>query len=176
MGWTMTRPRSLSILALPWILCVAGASAQTRVRLPPERSAADPEPTRPASVGTLGPPASLDLDEGPVSAHGKVLTWIGFHQAKSYSRVFLKTTERAEVDVHPGRGNVVVRLRQTRARLRNNLRLLDTSYFPSAVWRIVPRRAGKDLMVEIEMREAVSYRVRRRAETILIDFDLPGQK
>jgi colicin import membrane protein len=147
------------------------------VKLSPEKGKeTEPPPARPQEVGELSPPSSQDLDSGPVSQNEKTLTWVGFHQAPSYSRVFLRTTERVALEVTPGKGVIVLTLKKTRARLRNNLRYLDTSYFPSAVWRIVPRRLGDDLKVEIEMRVAVSYRVRRQGEMILLDFDLPRPK
>jgi hypothetical protein len=147
------------------------------VKLTPEKQKeAERPPAKPTEVGELSPPAALDLDAGPVSEAEKTLPWIGFHQAPSYSRIFLKTTERVAVEVTPGKGVIVLTLKNTRARLRNNLRFLDTSYFPSAVWKIVPRRQGDDLKVEIQMRDAVSYRVRRQGEMIQIDFDLPRQK
>jgi len=155
------------------------APAKGEVRLAPEKKAeAEPkvEPPRAEAVGALSAPAAMDLDEGPITAHNKTLTWIGFHHTRSYSRLFFKTTERTAVDVVPGSGVITVKLKGTRVRLRNNLRFLDTSYFPSAVWKVVPRQAGDTVEVEIQMREAVSYRMRRRGETIQIDFDLPSKK
>jgi hypothetical protein len=171
-------------LALASLLAAAPAAAQdekeekkgTVVRIEAEKKVDEPAAPKLEAVGALAAPSALELDEGPVSEHGKTLTWIGFHQAKEYSRLFFKTTERAAVEVVPGNGVVHVKLKNTRARLRNNLRFLDTSYFPSAVWKVIPQKAGDDLHVEIQMREAVSYKVRRRMETIQIDFDLPAKK
>jgi colicin import membrane protein len=136
------------------------------------------EPVRPEGVGPMPAPTSVSQDDGPITEHRKNLTWIGFHQAKGYSRIFFKTTERVAFDVVPGTGVVNVKLKNTRARLRNNLRFLDTSYFPTAVWRVVPhqKRRIRDLSVEIQMREAVPYRVRRQGDVIQFDFDLPAKK
>jgi hypothetical protein len=145
---------------------------------PAAKAAPEPklEPFRPEAVGAIAAPAALDLDEGPVSDQRKTLTWIGFHQAPAYSRLFMKTTQRVAFDVAPGSGVIRVTLKNTRARLRNNLRYLDTSFFPAAVWKVVPRRGPAGVVVEIQMREAVPYRVRRRGDEIQIDFDLPAKK
>jgi len=131
---------------------------------------------RPEAVGALAAPTAQELDEGAVRDGKKTLTWIGFHNAKGYSRLFLKSTERVAFEVLPGPGIVKVRIKQTRARLSNNMRFLDMSYFPTALWRVTPRRAGEDVDVEIVMREAVAYKLRRKGDTIQIDFELPAKK
>ena len=131
---------------------------------------------RPEAVGALAAPTGQELDEGAVRDGRKTLTWIGFHSAKAYSRLFLKSTERVAFEVLPGSGVIKVRIKQTRAKLSNNMRFLDMSYFPTALWRVTPRRAGDDVDVEILMREAVAYKLRRKGDTIQIDFDLPAKK
>lgn len=131
---------------------------------------------RPEAVGALAAPTAQELDEGPVRDGRKTLTWIGFHAAKGYSRLFLKSTERVAFEVIPGAGVVKVRIKQSRAKLTNNMRFLDMSYFPTALWRVTPRRAGEDVDVEILMREAVPYKLRRKGDTIQIDFDLPAKR
>ena len=131
---------------------------------------------RPEAVGALAPPTAQELDPDPVRDGEKILTWLGFHSAKGYSRLFLKATERVAFEVTPGQGIIKVRIKQARAKLSNNMRFLDMSYFPTALWRVTPRRAGDDVDVEILMREVVAYKLRRKGDTIQIDFDLPAKK
>lgn len=148
------------------------------VRMVPKDADEAPRADAPSAsaVGALSAPTGQELDEGPVRDGRKTLTWIGFHQGKGYSRLFLKATERVAFEVVPGQGVIKVRIRQTRAKLSNNMRFLDTSYFPTAIWRVTPRRQGDDLDVEIQMRAAVAYKVRRKGDTIRMDFDLPTKK
>ena len=131
---------------------------------------------KPEAVGALAAPSAQELDAGPVRDGRKTLVHIGFHQAKTYNRLFLKTTERVAFEVVPGAGVIKILMKQTRSKLSNNMRFLDTSYFSSALWRVTPRRQGDDLNVEIQLREAVGYSVRRKGETVSLDFELPKKK
>jgi hypothetical protein len=51
---------------------------------------------------------------------------------------------------------------------------IDTTFFPSAVSRITPRRQGKTYVLEIRLREQVSWSQRIEGETLSIDFDRPA--
>lgn len=177
LGWMVACSVTLASAAVAFAQ-EGDAAKSGEVQLPPQ-SGDDPRPAdapRPEVVGALAAPAATELDEGAVGEARKTLVFIGFHHAKTYSRVFLKTTARALPEVVPGPGIVKVRLKNTRSRLRNNLRFVDTSYFPSALWRITPRKAGDDVDVEIQMREAVAYRLKRKGDTIYVDFDPPTKK
>lgn len=168
--------RSILAASLTALGASSGAYAQSKVKVAPGAGIPRVQAPRLDAVGAIPPPTEIKRDSGPVSPERKILVWVGFHQAEAYSRIFLKTTERADFEVKPGTGVIQVVIKNARVRLRNNLRFLDTSWFPSAVWRIVPRRLGDDVVVEIQMRKAVSYRVRRQGETIRLDFDLPNKK
>lgn len=147
-----------------------------QVRVPAGEDAPPAEAPKEGSVGAMGAPAALELDEGAVADSRKTLLWIGFHNAKSYSRLFIKTSARVAVEALPGPGQLVLRLKQARSRLRNNLRYIDTSYFPTAVYRVTPRKADEDVDVVVQMREVVGYKVKRKGETLYVDFDLPAKK
>jgi hypothetical protein len=142
----------------------------------PRKDPMESDPTRPSRVGTLSAPTRIDLDPEPVSAGRKILTWIGFHQAPTYSRIFFKTSETAHFEIQPGPGLLRVVFKNASIRLRNNLRLIDASFFRSAVWQVIPKKERDTVVVEIQMREAVSYRARRRQGTIYLDFDLPAKR
>jgi hypothetical protein len=69
-------------------------------------------------------------------------------------------------------GLVVLRFPHARARA-NDLRPLDTSFFPGAVARVTPRRDGEGYALEIALRERVVWQQRVEGDLLAIDFSLP---
>ena len=61
----------------------------------------------------------------------------------------------------------------TRVPLRNDLKALDTSFFPTAVAKVTPVRQGKSYVLEIELRERVAWQQRIDGDTLCLDFDAP---
>ena len=154
----------------------AQAPKSGQVAIPEGEDAPPAEAPKVDSVGAMAAPTATELDEGAVSEQRKTLVWIGFHNAKTYSRLFIKTNARAALEVLPGPGQVVFRIKKSRSRLRNNLRYIDTSYFPTALYRVTPRKADDDVDVVVQMRDVVAYKVKRKAETVYVDFELPAKK
>jgi hypothetical protein len=71
--------------------------------------------------------------------------------------------------------NVVrVELENTRIIRRNDARLLDTSFFPSAVAMITPGKHGSSYVVDIKLREKVPYQQRIEGDMLAIDFERPS--
>ncbi|MBS1111603.1 MAG: hypothetical protein H6Q88_3595 [Anaeromyxobacteraceae bacterium] len=61
----------------------------------------------------------------------------------------------------------------TRVPLRNDLKALDTSFFPTAVGKVTPLRQGKSYVLEIRLRERVAWQQRIEGTTLSLDFDRP---
>jgi len=62
----------------------------------------------------------------------------------------------------------------TRVPLRNDLKALDTSFFPTAVAQVTPVRRGKSYVLEIRLRERVAWQQRIEGTTLSLDFDRPS--
>jgi hypothetical protein len=64
-------------------------------------------------------------------------------------------------------------LRPARA---NDLRPLDTSFFPSVVKSIVPLRDAAGTRIDIHLRGATPHRVETDGDVLAIEFDAPGSR
>jgi hypothetical protein len=78
----------------------------------------------------------------------------------------------AQPSIEERDGLVVLRFPHARARA-NDLRPLDTSFFPGAVARVTPRRDGDAYALEIALRERVVWQQRVDGDLLAIDFSLP---
>jgi hypothetical protein len=101
---------------------------------------------------------------------------VGFRQAAGGSQVFvrMRSTPRFSVS-EPKERLVGVEFPHTTVPLRNDLNALDTSFFPTAVARVTPRRQGKTYVLEIELREQVAWRQRIDGDTLSLEFDNPSR-
>jgi hypothetical protein len=50
---------------------------------------------------------------------------------------------------------------------------LDTSFFPSVVEEITPKREGSTYVLEIKLKQRVSYQQKVEGNTLAIDFERP---
>jgi hypothetical protein len=109
----------------------------------------------------------------PAPARNEV-EFVGFKQTPTGSRVFvrLRSTPRFSVS-EPQERLVRVEFPNTRVPLRNDLKALDTSFFPSAVAKVTPVRQGKSYVLEIRLRESVAWQQRIEGSTLSLDFDRP---
>ena len=111
-----------------------------------------------------------DFDAG-----ARVLTYVGFRQKAETSEVFVRFDGRARYKVvSAGPDRVVLEVYDARINVKNNARPLDTSFFESAVTRVQAVPSGTMIKVEIDLREAVPYQVKRIGSTISLDFKLPS--
>src|SRR5207249_2094141 len=79
---------------------------------------------------------------------------VGFKQMEAVSRVFVRTSEPARFNIsEAGEKTIRVELENTRVKRRNDTRPLDTSFFPSAVAMVTPKRQGPNYVLEIKLRE-----------------------
>jgi hypothetical protein len=84
----------------------------------------------------------------------------------------MRSTPRFSVS-EPKERHVRVEFPNTSVPLRNDLKALDTSFFPTAVARVTPHRQGKAYVLDIELREPVAWRQRIDGDTLSLEFDNP---
>jgi hypothetical protein len=131
----------------------------------PSRAPAAAEPAAPeatpaiADAPAVAAHASADvLDIGAPRAQ---LREVGFRQLPGASRVYVRTSVTPRFTIQDVGENVIrVELENTRATRRNDLRHLDTSFFPSAVAVVTPARRGASYVLDIKLRERVPYQQR----------------
>ncbi|MEE2902840.1 MAG: AMIN domain-containing protein [Myxococcota bacterium] len=102
----------------------------------------------------------------------RVMKYIGFRQKAKVSEVFIRCDGKAKfqvVETQPTR--IVVQLKNTTIRLKNNQRALDTSFFPTAVQRVQAKSDSKGTRVEIALSKTVPYEVKRVGSTIKLLFN-----
>jgi hypothetical protein len=127
------------------------------------------EPSARADATTAGF-GGEDFDPG-----ARVLTYVGFRQKPETSEVFVRFDGRARYKVvSAGPERVILEVYDARINVKNNARPLDTSFFESAVTRVQAVPSGSMIKIEIDLREAVPYQVKRIGSTISLDFKLPS--
>ncbi len=100
---------------------------------------------------------------------------VGFQQLPGASRVFVRTAQEPRFTIMEAGENLIrVELANTRVRRRNDTRFMDTSFFPTAVALVTPRREGSIYVVEIKLKERVPYRQKVEGDTLAIDFERPA--
>jgi hypothetical protein len=116
----------------------------------------------------------LAASERSAPPRGQEIREFGFRQLPDVSRVFVRTAGAPRFSIEEADG--VLRLRFDRARVlrRNDERPLDTSFFPSAVSRITPRREGATYVLEMTLRARVPYQQRVEGDLLSVDFELPA--
>ena len=114
-------------------------------------------------------------NERPAVPSQAQLREIGFRQLPGASRVYVRTTVTPRFTIQDVGENVIrVELENTRATRRNDLRHLDTSFFPSAVAVVTPAHRGSSYVLEIKLRERVPYQQRIEGDMLAIDFERPA--
>ena len=128
-----------------------------------------------AKTNTSSPLLKSTAGDGTITQGKAVLRWIGFHQTKQYTRVFLKTGRKIEYEILSDTNKqLVLLLKNTRISNRNTVRFMDTSYFNSVLTFVQPLvKKGKGVYIKFSLREKARYTIRQRAATIHIDFLLP---
>jgi hypothetical protein len=110
-----------------------------------------------------------DFDPGP-----RVMKYIGFRQMADVSRVFVRCDGKAKFKQLKNGSAVVLELLNTSINVKNNSRPLDTTYFNSAVTKVQAVRSGENTRIEVNLREAVPFKITRMGTTIAIDFKRAG--
>lgn len=107
------------------------------------------------------------------SAAGATLLQVGFRHAGSTSRVVVSASAAPRYTVIEEGSSLFVYLEGVHAARANDLRALDTSYFPSVVRGVVPRRDPAGTRIEIQLRRAAPYRLETDAGVIAVVFESP---
>jgi hypothetical protein len=103
-----------------------------------------------------------------------VLRDIGFQHVGGVSRVFVRTSAPPRYTIADDGSTIVVLLHGARAARANDLRPLDTSFFPSVVHRVVPKAAAAGTRVEIHLRRPAPHRVETDGDALTIVFEAPA--
>jgi hypothetical protein len=101
------------------------------------------------SVGGSNLPPFAPKEIGGDSA---VLTWTGFERGEASSRVFIQLSATVEPEISVEGMRVFVKLPRTSVTTRNNRRSLITRYFKTPITEVKINRAGKDVLVVLELR------------------------
>jgi colicin import membrane protein len=100
---------------------------------------------------------------------------VGFKQLPGVSRVFVRTSAVVQYSVQDLDDHTVrIELENTRVLRYNDLRFLDTSFFPSAVQMITPSRQGTSYVITVKLRERVPYEQKRVGDMLAVDFQRPA--
>jgi len=100
---------------------------------------------------------------------------LGFKQLPGASRVYLRTSATPRFTIQDvGENHIRVELENARAVRRNDMRFLDTSFFPSAVAMITPSRRGSSFVIDIKLKQKVPYQQKIEGDMLAIDFERPG--
>jgi hypothetical protein len=100
---------------------------------------------------------------------------VGFKQLPGVSRVFVRTSATVQCSVQDLDDRTVrIELENTRVLRYNDLRFLDTSFFPSPVQLITPSRQGTSYVLTVKLRERVPYEQKRVGDMVAIDFQRPA--
>lgn len=89
-----------------------------------------------------------------IGGDSAVLTWTGFERGEASSRVFFQLSAAVEPVITSEGLRVLVKLPRTSVKIRNNRRKLITKFFKTPVNEVKLSRAGKDLLVAVELRWA----------------------
>jgi hypothetical protein len=149
----------------------AAARAAAVASAPKPAPAQAPAAMKPAPVAKTAPVAAAR----PAAAERNEVEFLGFKQTATGSRVFIRLRSAPKFSVsEPQEKLIRVELPNTRVPLRNDLKTLDTSFFPTAVAKVTPVRQGKSYVLEIRLRERVAWQQRIEGTTLSLDFDRPA--
>ena len=100
---------------------------------------------------------------------------MGFKQERGIGRVFVRTSDPVRYGVgEDSHRNVVLSLENARIGLPNNERLLDTSFFDTAVARVVPEEAADgSVKVVIQLKSPVGYHTSQDGTEVSLEFARP---
>ena len=97
---------------------------------------------------------------------------IGFQYREGRAFITIRTASPATYEVKDGEREVVLILKSTRISVPNNARLLDTSFFDTAVALIRPvvNASEAEVRVEVRLKRSVGYRLQQVGNELLLEF------
>jgi len=104
-----------------------------------------------------------------------VVREVGFRQVAGASRIFVRTSATPQYTVQQVDDHTLrIEVANARPTRRNDLRFMDTSFFPSAVQLITPSRQGSSYVLTVKLRQRVPYQEKVEGDTLAIDFQRPA--
>jgi hypothetical protein len=127
-------------------------------------------PKLPASAyGPAYPAPPPDSASTEVSRRTKRLELVGFRAVDS--QVFIRTNEPASYNVSDGAdGSVVVTVENTRIVRDGDRRPLVTRDFPTPVAEIRTRQSGRNVVIQIRLKNHAPYRAVQRGQEVELNF------
>jgi hypothetical protein len=111
----------------------------------------------------------------PTTTPSQEVREFGFRPLPDGARVYLRTTKAPRFAMEErGETLLLVKLDHATAR-RNDERPLDVRFFAGPVARVTPRRVNGSYVLEIALREKVSYEQRTEGNLLAIDFRSPAK-
>ncbi|MEW5743255.1 MAG: AMIN domain-containing protein, partial [Myxococcota bacterium] len=103
------------------------------------------------------------------------VTFVGFKQDDGVGKIFLRTTSAVRYSVGEDEDRqVVVTLERTEIDLPNNERILDASFFDTAVALVKPEEISDErVRVTISLKQAVAYRASQQGNELVLEFERP---
>ncbi len=107
-----------------------------------------------------------------VRHRARTLLWVGFQpMGARRSEIFLRVEPSGTFNLVPGAANqVVIDLVDTRPHTGNELRIVDTSHFDSAVRSVIARKHGRDTRVVIDLHGTVGFDLREETGYLVLQF------
>lgn len=148
----------------------AERAAETTKRAEAEKQAERDRRQRELDAAVANTPPPEELAKG-----SSRITFVGFKQDNGIGRIFLRTSAPAKYSVgEDSHHNVVVTLENTRISLPNNQRMLDTSFFDTAVSLVRPEELeGDTVRVTISLKKRVGYRASQSGNELTVEFERP---
>jgi len=162
----------------------ADAQAQATASAPPaaeddaeqraldaEIAAARAEPSAPQGAGLK---AASKAEKLSPQAPAGLVREVGFQQLADASRVFVRTSSPPRFTIQEVDDRTVrIEVENARVSRRNDLRFLDTSFFPSAVQMVTPSRQGTSYVLTVKLRQRVPFQQKVEGDTLAVDFQRP---
>jgi hypothetical protein len=102
------------------------------------------------------------------------MTYVGFKQTDGVGKVSLRTSTPVRYSVGESPRQVVVTLENTEINLPGNQRILDTSFFDTAVSLVRPEALGDHrVRVTITLKREVAYRTAQAGNELTLEFARP---
>ncbi|MDP2341243.1 MAG: hypothetical protein Q8O67_09810 [Deltaproteobacteria bacterium] len=124
--------------------------------------------------GEMGRATATDAPAYAQAAGARTMTYIGFKNSGSQSRVFARMNDTAQFNVRKEGDNLIVlEIKNATIPLRNNKNHLDSTFFDSPVKMITPSEiedATPTIRITIEMKTAVPFETKVEGREIAIYF------
>ena len=165
-GRGLRRGGGWALLALSLSLGAPAAAQQSGTQAQPQPQA-QAQPHALSEYGGVVPPRGGTPPRAPRAgattrrarrAPARIITWPGFQPSVSGggSRFFVQTTQAAVTELRQSEGRVEVVFHDTTIHLANSGRWLETQFFETPVTRARLERRGRDMVLVMHLRAAVT--------------------